>query len=419
VPRRSYDLGLIIPSREEFDSARRVLEFSDPLREGDYFLHPFTVPGSTVNGVALVLFDVGPTNAAVATTNLLALFDIRQFVLIGTAGALDPELKLGDVVIAAGIDEYLHAGKTEAGQFQVGGRVWTARHDLVSFANNFRYLAGGYQSWHDSIQTRDESESGPDYWVSQIASGDILGSAREFRQWLLHYNRRRVALEMEGAGAAQAIYQSGRTDLLVIRGISNLADGQAPIPAWSRLAELNAVELLAALVTHPEFPWPTPRVAPAPSPTPPDKSTDHVFLSYDHDDAAAVDRIQAALETADLQVWRDTDRLLPGQDLRSTIRTAISGNTFVFIACFSTASLARVKSRQNEELTMAIEEARQRRIDRPWLIPVRLDDCEVPDRELGGGRTLHSLVWIDLFGPKAADQINRLVKSVLMILGQN
>jgi hypothetical protein len=91
----------------------------------------------------------------------------------------------------------------------------------------------------------------------------------------------------------------------------------------------------------------------------------------------------------------------------------------VFIACFSAASLARTKSRQNEELTLAIEEVRQRSIDQPWLIPVRLDDCVVPDHEIGGGRTMRSLVWIDLFGPKAADQTERLVKSVLMILGQS
>ena len=419
MPRRSYDLGLIIPSRDEFDSARQVLEFEDAFREGDRFLHPFTVPGGTVRGIALVLFDVGVANAAVATTNLLALFDVRQLALIGTAGALDPELELGDVVIASGIDEYLHAAKADSDQFQVAGRVWTARHELVNFANNFRYLGGGYPAWRDSIQTRDGSRSGPDYWVGQIASGDILGSADEFSQWLLHHNRRRVALEMEAAGAAQAIYQSGRTDLLVIRGISKRADNRAFVPGWARLAAENAVELLAALVTHPDFPWPTPRVEPPTVPAAPDNAGDHVFLSYDHEDSEVVDRLQSALESAGIKVWRDTNDLLPGQDLRSTIRKAITGNAFVFIACFSTTGLARTRSHQNEELTLAIEEVRQRRIDQPWLIPVRLDDCQIPDRDIGGGRTMRSLVRIDLFGPKITDQTQRLVKSVLTILGQS
>jgi len=55
--------------------------------------------------------------------------------------------------------------------------------------------------------------------------------------------------------------------------------------------------------------------------------------------------------------------------LRSTIREAITGNAFVFIACISKASLARTKSHQNEELTLAIDEVRQRRIDQPLAHP--------------------------------------------------
>lgn len=417
--RRSYDLGLIIPTREEFDCAREVLAFGDAFREGGYFLHPFTVPDSTLDGVALVLFDVGLANAAVATSNLLTMFEVRQLALIGVAASLDDELGLGNVVIASGIDEYLRAARADSDEFQVGGKVWNASHQLVNFANNFRYLSGGYRAWRDRLSSRGSATDHDDYLVGQIASGDIYGSANEFRQWLLHHNRRRVALEMEAAGAAEAIYQTGRTDLLVIRGISNVANGRTPTPDRLRIAALNAVELLAAMVTNPSFPWSTPRVSPPTVPTPPDDSAKHVFLSYAREDAAAADRLQEALESADVRVWRDTNDLLPGQDLRSTIRAAITGNAFVFIACFSTASVARTKSRQNEELTLAIEEVRQRRTDQPWLIPVRLDDCEVPDREIGGGRTLRSLVWIDLFGPKAADQTQRLVKSVLLILGQS
>ena len=84
-----------------------------------------------------------------------------------------------------------------------------------------------------------------------------------------------------------------------------------------------------------------------------------------------------------------TTALLPGQDFRSEIRKALTDS--VFIACFSTASVARAKSFQNQELTLAIEEARQSRTDLPWLIPVRLDDCEMPDIDIGGGRTMRSL----------------------------
>jgi nucleoside phosphorylase len=440
VLRSSYDLGLIIPTREEFDCAREILSFASPVSDGGYYLHPFTVPGSDatggdatgsdVTGIAVVLFDLGLAGTAIAATTLLDRFEIKMLALIGIAGALDSSVSTGDVVIASSIDEYLHAAKATADgpvdEFEVGGNSWTASRDIVNFANNFRYLSGSFDAWRQRVQARHPLDlpvrGGPDYLVGRIASGDVYGAARQFAQWLLSHNRQRVALEMESAGAAQAIYRSGRDDLLVIRGISNAADGhqrgQSPQPGWRRYAALNAVDLLSVMVTNASFPWRTPRVSPA-KPTPPGDSTGHVFLSYAPEDSAAVDRLQSALESASIKVWRDTNDLLPGQDLRSAIRTAITGSAFVFIACFSTASLARTKSRQNEELTLAIEEARQRSIDQPWLIPVRLDDCEIPDRGLGGGRTLRSLVSIDLFGPKQADQTQRLVKSVLMILGRS
>ena len=424
--RRSYDLGLIIPSRDEFDGARQILAFEQPVNESGYYLHPFTVPDSDVTGIAVVLFDIGLAGTAIAATTLLEQFKIRMLALIGVAGALDSNLQLGDVVIASSIDEYLYAARAtnDSGDvFEVGGNSWAASRDIVNFVNTFRYLSGSFDTWKERAKARRPlGSSSPDYLVGRIASGDVYGEAELFGRWLLRHNRLRAALEMESAGAAQAIYRSGLHDLLVIRGISTFADGrqldQSARSDWHRYAALNAADLLAAMVTNPDFPWPTPRVAPA-APTPPGDSTSHVFLSYAHEDSAAVDRLQSALESADIKVWRDIYDLLPGQDLRSTIRRAITGNAFVFIACFSTASLARTRSHQNEELTLAIEEVRQRRIDQPWLIPVRLDDCQVPDRDIGGGRTMRSLVRIDLYGPKIADQTQRLVDSVLMILGQS
>ncbi len=120
-----------------------------------------------------------------------------------------------------------------------------------------------------------------------------------------------------------------------------------------------------------------------------------------------------------VRVWRDTVDLWPGQDWRSRIRDAITNGALVFIACFSRASTARQVSFQNEELTLAISEMRNRPPDVPWLIPVRLDDCPVPDRDIGGGRTLASIQRADLFGASASSELERLVLTVLDILGQN
>jgi hypothetical protein len=138
----------------------------------------------------------------------------------------------------------------------------------------------------------------------------------------------------------------------------------------------------------------------------------HAFISYVNEDSAAVGELQHLLEAAGIPVWRDTDSLWPGEDWRAKIRDAITRDALVFIACFSSHSAARQKSYQNEELRLAVEQLRQRQPHDPWLIPVRFDDCPVPELELGPGRTLESLHRADLFGESRDQAGRRLVGAV-------
>lgn len=142
----------------------------------------------------------------------------------------------------------------------------------------------------------------------------------------------------------------------------------------------------------------------------------HAFLSYVREDSAGVDRLQAALRDAGIPVWLDRSDLWPGEDWQAKIREAITDDALVFIACFSANSLARIKSYQNEELTLAVEQLRRRQPDVPWLIPVRFDDCGIPDRDIGGGRRLSSLQRVDLFGDGFDAGAARLVAAIRRIL---
>jgi len=124
------------------------------------------------------------------------------------------------------------------------------------------------------------------------------------------------------------------------------------------------------------------------------------------------------LEAAGIPVWRDTASLWPGEDWRARIRDAITRDALVFIACFSSRSVARRTSYQNEELRLAIDQLRLRRPDDPWLIPVRFDNCVVPDFELGAGRTLASIQRADLFGPGRDLAERRLIAAARRLLQQ-
>jgi hypothetical protein len=142
----------------------------------------------------------------------------------------------------------------------------------------------------------------------------------------------------------------------------------------------------------------------------------HVFISYVREDSRRVDRLQQALQAAGIPVWRDTADLWPGEDWRLKIRRAITDRALAFLACFSQVGLARTRTYQRQELNLAIEEMQLRSPDEPWLIPVRFDDCEIPDRDIGGGRTLTSIQQADLFDERFGPGAERLVAAILRIL---
>jgi nucleoside phosphorylase len=142
----------------------------------------------------------------------------------------------------------------------------------------------------------------------------------------------------------------------------------------------------------------------------------HVFVSYVREDSRNVDQLHHMLQSAGIPVWRDTTELWPGEDWGVKIREAIRTNAFVFIGCFSRQSIGRASSYQNEELSLAINEMRKRPATDHWLMPVRFDDCDIPDLDIGSGRTLRSLHRADLFGLHAPDNADRLIAAVRRIV---
>lgn len=127
----------------------------------------------------------------------------------------------------------------------------------------------------------------------------------------------------------------------------------------------------------------------------PKASDRKVFVSYVREDQDAVDRLAKELSAYGIKVWLDKTDLKPGHRWKDTIREAISEGDF-FIACFSEAYQRRSKSYMNEELTLAIEELRQRPTERAWFIPVLLSECQVPARSIGAGETLRDIQWVAL-----------------------
>ncbi len=144
----------------------------------------------------------------------------------------------------------------------------------------------------------------------------------------------------------------------------------------------------------------------------------HVFISYVREDSEAVDALCPVLEAAQIPYWRDRPALGPGDAWKAKIREAIREGSLVFLACFSDNSRAKDRSYMNEELALATEEFRMMPPGRTWMIPVRFDDGEVPDWNLGAGRMLSDLNYSDIFGANYAANATRLVTTILRLMGE-
>ncbi|MBA7494277.1 hypothetical protein ES702_04852 [subsurface metagenome] len=122
----------------------------------------------------------------------------------------------------------------------------------------------------------------------------------------------------------------------------------------------------------------------------------HIFISYVRNNKKLVQRLYGNLEAQGVIVWLDLRDKALGVDWRQAIRRAIQDGAF-FIACFSKQYHQRKKTYMNEELTLAIDELRQRPTDATWFIPVKLNNCKIPDLDIGAGRTLQNLEYVKLY----------------------
>ncbi|GAA3134138.1 hypothetical protein GCM10020255_008710 [Rhodococcus baikonurensis] len=129
-------------------------------------------------------------------------------------------------------------------------------------------------------------------------------------------------------------------------------------------------------------------------------SAKHVFISYVRQDSAEVDKLCDLLKAANIAYWRDRESLGPGDAWKRVIRDAIQDGTAVFLACFSANQRAKEKSVMNEEIGIAVEEYRLRRPGKTWLVPVRFDDGDIDDWDLGANRSLRDINYVDLFGDR-------------------
>ena len=125
MKRRAFDVGIVVPLKEEF---RYIVEVAPQLEsisyEGTYF---YRLDFGAISAVCCLVGQIGPIPALQATIRLLEFADVKLVVLLGLGGALDDDVAVGDVVIAAEVNEFQANSKVETAdmgyEFRYSGRV--------------------------------------------------------------------------------------------------------------------------------------------------------------------------------------------------------------------------------------------------------------------------------------------------------
>lgn len=126
-----------------------------------------------------------------------------------------------------------------------------------------------------------------------------------------------------------------------------------------------------------------------------------VFLSYSSTDTARVKDIYKKLSLEKgLAPWFDKQNLHPGEDWDLEIRSAIK-SSHVVLVCLSKQSITK-EGYVQKEIKQALDAADEKPDRTIFIIPLRLEECEVPER-------LRKWQWLDLF---EKDSYNKLLDSL-------
>lgn len=156
---------------------------------------------------------VGKVNAAVCTQVLIDRFGVDAVVFTGVAGALDPALEIGDIVVSSSC----------------------MQHDMDVTALGFPLGTIPYQEVSDfpadskltELARRSAEQTTGRAVVGRVLSGDQFVADRG-KVAKLHRELGGVCTEMEGAAVAQVCAMNG-VPYVVIRSMSDKADGSASV----------------------------------------------------------------------------------------------------------------------------------------------------------------------------------------------
>ncbi|MFZ6186008.1 hypothetical protein [Nannocystis pusilla] len=275
------DVAILIALEEEWDVFWPIAGRPNGLKDeksGRYY-YPFDVmaaDGRPYRCIAVCMHTTG-TAQAVDASHLLLEEKPKTLVNIGIAAAIHSDLRLGDVIVADQVDNYLETTKATATgrkgfRFEFRGSVYKTTYSFVQDALSLKYAhPEAFDRWCIACRSPVEHELAvvdkarregllrevPRLERVHLASGPTVGAAESFSKWIQSRDSQLKALEMEAGGMMLAAHQRrDPASTLVLRGISDFGDRRktkmdtSSGGAFRRLAMWNATQLLWTMMSH-------------------------------------------------------------------------------------------------------------------------------------------------------------------------
>ncbi|MFC1463972.1 MAG: TIR domain-containing protein [Candidatus Brachytrichaceae bacterium NZ_4S206] len=175
------------------------------------------------------------------------------------------------------------------------------------------------------------------------------------------------------------------------------AQREFPNAPWAEIyapspAAPSAAETAAAKVDAPRAEEPVAGRQPGPL---------RVFLCHSSEDKPAVRTLYAKLRDAGVQPWLDEEDLLPGQKWKVEIPKAIRASD-VILVCLSQRSVKK-DGYIKREIEFALDIADKLPEDAIFIIPLRLEACDFPDR-------VGDWHGVDLYAPRGYERLLRALQ---------
>ncbi len=186
--------------------------------------------------VVVVKCGVGKVNAAMCTQVLADLYNVSSIINTGVAGSLNPEINIGDIVLATDTVEH---------DMDAGGLGFAPGINPDMDVNTFKtddYL------YNTALTAAKNANLSVNIFSGRIVSGDQFISGKDKKCWLTETFGGMCA-EMEGAAIGHAAYLNN-IPFLVVRAISDKADDSAEMdyPSFKDMAITNSISLITEIV---------------------------------------------------------------------------------------------------------------------------------------------------------------------------